>query len=818
MESSSSAAATNPTAPVIAGAPGLGADPRIVELERLVDSGAYDVLSLDVFDTLVWRAAPRPTDAFFLLADALRDTGALWPSSSRESFVLERTEAEARARRAAASRETTLARIWQEFPSGYLRDTTREAALALELEIERRLVHPHADVVALARRAQARGMRVALVSDTYFDAAQLAALTGGIADAVFASADHGVNKYQGLHGVLLRALGVAPERVLHVGDDPRADVEGPRALRIATFHLAKFPEAYAELLARELPATFGPRSALLAADDAGLTALRGRALAHAGTPDACWGAGVLGPILSGFADWVIDRCGTLGATQALCLMREGRLLKQVLDARGTPLATHECFMSRYVALKAAILDGTAEEIAEFVRRPSPVPRGRLVDQLGLAAGDVPGDPDELLSPAAARALAEQLAANGALRRGIVASSAASRRGLLAHVDALLGGAARGVVAVVDLGYKGTIQACLQRIFSRERPGLETHGLYLVTGGEVHRTQAAGTRIEGWLASNGQPLAMAHTFMRAPEIVEQSLMADVGTTLGHRADGTPILDTPRVDATQRAAVAEIQHGVRRWAQAWCAHRAALGIADTQALEPLVRSIAIRAIARPLPIELELFGGFTHDENFGSEAARTLTSAVGLGEWELSHASAHQLASLPHAQVYWPFGLAARQSPELAEAVAALYLRAVPAEVFERAGSPRRLAFYWDTGAGFHARQCQVVDYALNHRGRSWQRFALRLEGGPLVRLGLSIGLAGEALRLAGVRLHRRQRSGVAAIDSLGPDALGFDGYRRLTGALWLVERDPPLVEIPAAHVSGLNGDLEVDVFFSIVEAE
>ena len=43
-------------------------DRRLATLRELVDSGRYDVLSLDVFDTFVWRRVPRPSDAFFVLA------------------------------------------------------------------------------------------------------------------------------------------------------------------------------------------------------------------------------------------------------------------------------------------------------------------------------------------------------------------------------------------------------------------------------------------------------------------------------------------------------------------------------------------------------------------------------------------------------------------------------------------------------------------------------------------------------------------------------------------------------------------------------
>ncbi len=65
-------------------------------------------------------------------------------------------------------------------------------------------------------------------------------------DAVVTSADAGVRKPDPRPFLLaIEALGVAPERTLHVGDDPRDDAEGARA---AGLHFA--PAPLAEVVAR----------------------------------------------------------------------------------------------------------------------------------------------------------------------------------------------------------------------------------------------------------------------------------------------------------------------------------------------------------------------------------------------------------------------------------------------------------------------------------------------------------------------------------------------------------------------------------------
>jgi hypothetical protein len=58
--------------------------------------------------------------------------------------------------------------------------------------------------------------------------------------------------------------------------------------------------------------------------------------------------------------------------------------------------------------------------------------------------------------------------------------------------------------VVDLGYSGTIQHCLQKILDHEKVPVKTHGLYLVTGSGVRKIQRAGTAPRDFWRKTGSP--------------------------------------------------------------------------------------------------------------------------------------------------------------------------------------------------------------------------------------------------------------------------------------------------------------------------
>ncbi|MEE4154271.1 MAG: HAD family hydrolase, partial [Erythrobacter sp.] len=197
------------------------------------------VLSLDCFDTLLWRDCYAPTDVFAAL-----------PRLS----VQQRVVAETQARKAEATlrrrSEVGLAAIYAHaMPNAD--EATRQAAIAEELAAEASACFAFAPTVELMRRAKRRGLTVIIVSDTYLDAAQLLALIEGAAgqevagmiDRVFASSQEGVSKSQGLLRRALKAIKCPARQALHIGDNEHADYRSSRALGVPALHLVQFRDS-----------------------------------------------------------------------------------------------------------------------------------------------------------------------------------------------------------------------------------------------------------------------------------------------------------------------------------------------------------------------------------------------------------------------------------------------------------------------------------------------------------------------------------------------------------------------------------------------
>ncbi len=756
-----------------------GNDGRLLEAEHLLGQATLSVLSLDVFDTLVWRTVPEPVDAFVLLGDHLRQLRVLRDGISPELFarLRERAELRARAKVAATGRvpEVRLDAIHREMP-GHLYSVPAADVADLEVDFEKTITFADLEIVRLAELAQAaHGLRLVLVSDTYYSDTELRRILDREPfdalkiDDVFTSSQYGVGKGFGLYRTVLDALGVPAREVLHIGDNADADEERARAEGIRTVLFDRYPGSLRTVLEREgllrpdhrqrEKPTLDP-----ARGDFGLTALRAKAVSQlegAGLPPATnpywrFGATVLGPVFTALAEWLHERAQDEGVETVYCLMREGEFLARLVNgARGylrSPVRAETLWLSRQVCSRAAIFEADLGELQTFLDRRVRPTVAELCDTLGVGLAQLPdlqADADTRLDDReVATAVLRRITEQPHLRASIL-SQAATLRGRLVDYVTRSVRPVDGRIVVADLGWGGTIQAKLDAALASAGADLRTVGFYLLTNeGALDRT-LDGLEAYGFLATGGIP---DHTFWitRSPEILEQVCMHDEGTLVDFSDDAEPVLrPTPQSGARvlQRAAV---QRGILAFQEQWARYRDLLP-AEARRLGPGARSQVTRMVTRfvisPTTEEVSMFADWVHDQNYGSEAIDPVVrhSMVPL----LQYLTPRQLLELPMAKVYWPFAMAAMHNPQLALAAGAVLAGTLPAEAFE-AGQPCTVRVFVDSGGGFDE--------------------AVRTVAGPNVN-GLCYVLAEVATRpLRAVMLRCSDEPGLLRLDSL---TLSFD---------------------------------------------
>ena len=132
-------------------------DLRLSQVRQRLANGSTKVLSIDAFDTLLWRRVPEPGDVFLVLGDQLARAGNLAPEMVPVTFAELRRAAEraARAKVQAVTgyREVTLADIYDAMPAGVFADGFSQQAEA-ELACERGLLVADDAIVGLIADAR----------------------------------------------------------------------------------------------------------------------------------------------------------------------------------------------------------------------------------------------------------------------------------------------------------------------------------------------------------------------------------------------------------------------------------------------------------------------------------------------------------------------------------------------------------------------------------------------------------------------------------------------------------------------------------------
>lgn len=809
-------------------------DVRLHEVWSLLESGGAEALTLDVFDTLLWRQVPEPSHAFLLLGHELADAGRLPPAVSPAQFAQLRIHAEQRARERAeevrGTLECRLDEIWRELLPALPGAGPVEDLIAAEIALERRVLRADLAVAELAELTRTKlGKAVYLVSDTYFSPDQLRRLLrrpelAGIRFTdVFTSSDAGIGKGHGLFRHVIAASGLAPSRLVHLGDHPVADVEGARDAGVVAVHYRKYAGKLKETLTHEgLLGTPTADTPLDPVDgDYGMTSLRAK-VGHRADAQAApaglrrhWetGATVFGPAFAGFGEWVAERSRAYGVDHIHCLMREGDFLARVIaePAADLGIATSTLWASRQVCALANVYEGTPEELGRFLVRRRAPSVGQLLSQLGVdldvVAGlsaladrrlDVPGLVDETLSA---------LCGDDRVRGEIVLSAGRLRERFLRYLDRHLPVA--GPIVIVDLGWGGTIQALLARLLRSAGRDVEVIGLYLATNVAAQAHRLDGLKLEGYLASGGEPDRLFAPVMRSPEILEQLCMPDLGSLAGFDQDLTPVLaadDTPRTQVAQRAAV---QSGVLAFQREWLRYRrseaAMPSLSAPGARVGALRMLA-RFVSRPTTEEAYAFGAWTHDDNFGSQLAEGLLPEEMVRR--MSYLTPADLEKIPMQELYWPAGVASVANRPLA-VVAGLVAEA---GLDARDASPEAAAgpveVYVDTGGDFVNGPKKTVPTRSGRDGLSLVRLRIdclnvrRVRIDPAGRRGL--------LRLDWLKLSFHVNSAsqprtVTITSIVDTPALQVVGARILqANLLELTSDDPQLIYVPDGEVRGWLG--------------
>ncbi|NNM76919.1 hydrolase [Sphingomonas sp. ID1715] len=584
---------------------------RAFELHRILEEAPAGTrwLSLDCFDTLVWRDTATPADVF---ADLEFTGGAVEP----------RRRAEGAARHYAKlfrdCFEVSIEEIHERLRPG----GDAAASVAAELQAEARHCYGFEPIKTLIRDAKARGLKVMIVSDTYLSEDQLRTLIGQAAgketaaavDRIFPSSAYGVNKADGLFRHVLDDLGCDPAEIVHVGDNHVADQVAPSELGVNTVHLVQFDDAAKTRLRLEAAAgamihpdarvnvpTFQPHRPLLS--------LRAES-------DAAFALGhdVLGPLLRAFATWLSDERATIAAetgrrTHLLFLLRDGFLPAEVFEAINAE-PTQRVEISRQTASRASLIDEAAirarllhdgkRNTIEVLARQFHFKQGEMakLGKLDASAND-PKFVEQVLKPETVGT--------------IVHRSARFADRLIAHLKRA--GVNEGdAVILADLGYHGSVQDKVHALLE-QRMQLKVAGRYLL----LREEQPTGLDKKGLIDARNYDFRTIDALCDPIAVVEQLCTIAQGSVVDYKWDGSPVRQAAGIKSNQSATRDRVQAGAIAFARG-CADMSLPGDAD--AWRRTAGQTLARLLFMPTAEEIEVLRCFEHDVNLGTEALMPL----------------------------------------------------------------------------------------------------------------------------------------------------------------------------------------------------
>lgn len=537
----------------------------------------YEYVSFDIFDTLVTRTFTRPKDVF-------RDMEArlVGDHPGLAGFARARIEAELDCRKKDDFRsEVTLQEIYAELARRLgLDDGMRARLQQLELELEQACIVVNRDAQRLLERARGGSGKILFLSDIYLPHEFIRGLLDehGLirdGDRLYVSSQIGKMKASGgLFEHVLQENAIEPRRMCHIGDNPQSDVGMPSRLGIAALH---YDTVHASRTAPP-PEDNLPLSRIAALSK--LTRLAGHY--PAGSDESViWNvtADVSAPLVFAFVNWTLQQARAQGIRRLYFLARDGQIMHRIA-ARIIERHYRDEIEARYlyVSRQSLLFPATREldrETLEWIMAPTALLTVRIVLRR------INFRPEEVYHLLHRHQLHEDI------DRHLDEAQRKRLRQLLREMWPLIAGRAReyrrntigyfrqeglfadGRLAVVDIGWSGTLQRSISRLLEMHGDSRPVAGFYF--GLKNRKKHKESDSLHAWFTDHRDPRALDRKTYIVP-MTELFTAADHGGVIRHDyRDGRyhPVLRDSRnptglqwgVAVQQEAMLAYTDHALR-----------------------------------------------------------------------------------------------------------------------------------------------------------------------------------------------------------------------------------------------------------------
>ena len=285
------------------------------EIQKQID--AHNIVSFDIFDTLLLRPYVKPTDLFLHLEK----------TENAQGFAEARIEAEKKARKVCTDAEDiTLDEIYDEIADVYKNFKPKE------IELERQVLQPNPEMKEVFDYAVKQGKKIIIISDMYLPAKFLADVLHkkGFKDfqKIYVSGEYGKTKSTGnLYKFVTADLGVSAKDILHIGDNESSDKV--RAEKIG-LKAVLYPKAINRLFAENKRAKIFYENHT---DNLEVSVILGMLALNPSLGNYWQDFGYMyaGPVILGYMQWLAEQLEKDKISEVMFVARDGYTLEKVFN-------------------------------------------------------------------------------------------------------------------------------------------------------------------------------------------------------------------------------------------------------------------------------------------------------------------------------------------------------------------------------------------------------------------------------------------------------------------------------------------------------
>lgn len=350
--------------------------PRKMKLD-ISDLQEYQIVSFDVFDTLLKRDVKRPTDIFDVMSENIVI------SELASNFSTLRKLAEKTARERSKKKEISLEDIYNNFPG--ISDVEIQSLIKLEKDTESRFLHANIDMVGIFEECIRQGKTIYIISDMYLPSDFIAKILhregfSGYTQ-LFVSTDYDAVKSDGsLFELVKLSQNIDASKWIHVGDSYQSDKKAAEANGIGTFQI---PTTYSKVYGNSVAGTNYLKDNIL------YSFINNR-IPNNSSEYYRFGYNYFGPFLWGYINWLHKEFQTYKPEKIFFFARDGLIMKKAYEMTfftDTPISYLE--VSRK-ALRVPILyiDNELGTVIDMLPPSGYFTLEMLLDCVGIKESDI----------------------------------------------------------------------------------------------------------------------------------------------------------------------------------------------------------------------------------------------------------------------------------------------------------------------------------------------------------------------------------------------------------------------------------------------